>query len=564
MRSFRQIILTKNKFLGPAVLVGLWVLMVLLVRPAGEFPLMDDWSYSRAVRFLVEEGRLTFTEWESLAPAVSHVLLGALFCVPFGFSFLALRIFTLTVGLVGVFATYALLKQTKSGDVLAFFGAAALAVNPVYFALSNTFMTDVPFYALGVLSLLFFVRGIDRGKTGDIIVGSVLALAATLTRQTGLTLCMAFAVGYVARYGLTRKRFLAALLPLVFTLGGYVAYETNVGGAVGLRALSLYGGGGLPESLFRPDWWGVASFLFRTGVAVSYLGLFLLPLLVVLLWGRLASMGSRRRRRTVLLLVGAFGLLSVVWLVKDELMPFRRATLSVFGAGPVTLRDVAILKLSNLVPLPRAFWVAVTMVTAAGAVLLVQNICAAMRRLFSRRERRSAHPVPGWVVAMALALCVVYYVPFGLIGFLDRYLILLIPLLMMGLSSLNRADVGLGRSAWCIAVSILVVFALFSVGATHDYFAWNRARWRALGYLTEEEHIPPSRIDGGLEFNAWHLYDPKYRVRSGKSFYWVHGDDYVVSFGPIPGYDVWKVYGYRKWLPPGRGRITLLRKTSPE
>src|SRR5712692_3184073 len=59
-----------------------WLLMVLLVNPAGEFPLNDDWSYSRAVQSLVEHGRLELTGFTSM-PLIAQVLWGALFSLPF-------------------------------------------------------------------------------------------------------------------------------------------------------------------------------------------------------------------------------------------------------------------------------------------------------------------------------------------------------------------------------------------------------------------------------------------------------------------------------------------------
>ncbi len=80
-------------------------------------------------------------------PLLTHVLWGSLFCIPFGFSFTALRFSTLTLGLIGILGTYFLLREVKSDRYIAFMGAMLLASNPIYVALSNTFMTDVPFTA---------------------------------------------------------------------------------------------------------------------------------------------------------------------------------------------------------------------------------------------------------------------------------------------------------------------------------------------------------------------------------------------------------------------------------
>jgi hypothetical protein len=117
-----------------------------------------------------------------------------------------------------------------------------------------------------------------------------------------------------------------------------------------------------------------------------------------------------------------------------------------------------------------------------------------------------------------------------------------------------------GRRARALAVTILVVYGIFSVCATHDYLSWNRMRWRALNFLTEQKGVSYSQIDGGFEFNGLHGYSPDYVPCKGKSWWWVKEDKYVISFGPIPGYSVYKVYPYEKWMPPGEGEVMILSK----
>src|SRR5512133_1644077 len=106
--------------------------MVLVANPAGGFPLNDDWSYSRAVLSLVEHGRLELTGFTSM-PLIAQVLWGALFCLPFGFSFLALRVSTIVLGLIGILAIYQLFEEMKAKRAIALFGTAVVAANPLYF-----------------------------------------------------------------------------------------------------------------------------------------------------------------------------------------------------------------------------------------------------------------------------------------------------------------------------------------------------------------------------------------------------------------------------------------------
>ena len=86
-----------------------WLLMALLVDPRGEFPINDDWVYALAVKSVLETGVFQFPS-PSSANVGPQIYWGVLFCLPFGFSFTALRISTLALGLAGVVAFYGLVR----------------------------------------------------------------------------------------------------------------------------------------------------------------------------------------------------------------------------------------------------------------------------------------------------------------------------------------------------------------------------------------------------------------------------------------------------------------------
>ena len=113
-----------------------------------------------------------------------------------------------------------------------------------------------------------------------------------------------------------------------------------------------------------------------------------------------------------------------------------------------------------------------------------------------------------------------------------------------------------------MALSIILIYGIFTVGATHDYFLWNRTRWQALNYLMQEFQISPSFIDGGHEFNGWYLYDSNYKPKAGKSEWWVDKDDYIVSFTGLSSYEELKQYPLKRWLPFGPEKIVVLHKNT--
>jgi hypothetical protein len=159
----------------------------------------------------------------------------------------------------------------------------------------------------------------------------------------------------------------------------------------------------------------------------------------------------------------------------------------------------------------------------------------------------------------------VYFVPLvpG-VDFFDRYMVPAMPFVgavVAGTASrFPRAHPGHRTSFRVAATATLAAMTLYSVGITRDYLAWNRVRWHALHELMEEARVDARDIDGGFEFNGFFGYDPEYQPGSRKVWWWIQGDTYLVTFGWLPGYAVYKEYTYSRWLPPQTGRLLVLRR----
>jgi hypothetical protein len=110
------------------------------------------------------------------------------------------------------------------------------------------------------------------------------------------------------------------------------------------------------------------------------------------------------------------------------------------------------------------------------------------------------------------------------------------------------------------ALASILVYAAFSVGAVHDYMAWNRTRWQATRYVTNDVGVPAERLDGGFEFNGSYTYSEDYVRAPNKSPWWVKDDEYVIAFDVLPGYGVFRMYPVKSWLPTGIKRIYVLRR----
>ena len=539
--------------LGIAVL---WAVCVLAVNPVGNFPLNDDWSFGIAVERLLDTGVFRPTGWTSMS-LLTNVLWGGIFSVPFGFSFNALRASTLSLSLIGILSTYLLMKELRQTRYLSILCALVVGFGPIYFALSNTFMTDVPFTALVTLCAVFFLRCLRSDSVSACWIGAVIAVAATLSRQLGLFVPLAFGLAYLLKNGLSGRSLLVSIAPVAVCLVALLMLRQWLALTDGTPALFGHASDQLIVAAFAPR---VINFLVKNGlVGIMYMGLLLSPILIPVLF---ENERLRSNRRLLLFAAIAIVVISAIRykFTGDLLMPLAGNIVDRAGIGPLTLHDAFFLNAGNVPVLPAEFWLIVTLISMLGAVVLLTifllaagDVIAALR---SRRE--SPHD---FVLTFFLLCCIAYLVPIFIAGFFDRYLIAVMPFLAATTVLVLKPAAGdhSGLLPRLLSGALLVSLAFFAVSGTKDYLSWNRARWEALAYLSNVKKIAPQDVDGGFEFNGLLFYDPNYQRTEGKSWWWVRGDHYRIGFGPTPGYKIIKEYEYSRWLLPGVGRVVILQ-----
>ncbi|MCI0603030.1 glycosyltransferase family 39 protein [bacterium] len=542
-------------------IVLVWILMELLVNPFGDFPLNDDWAYGRSVQILIEKGDFRLPDWTA-ANLFSQILWGALFCLPFGFSFTALRFSTLTLGLAGVIATYGLLREVETSPKLSLLGSLVLAFNPIYFELSNTFMNDVPFFAFTSLSFYFLLRGLKYGSVLEVTIGMLITYLAILARQAGLVIPVAFGCAYLTKNGIRKSTLLKGFWPAALAILIQISYQkwlqatANVPHAYGDQI----------RTIFQEASLGIAHFIgnfFQVGlIALVYLGLFLFPVLVVIVPTKLNQLPPKQKTRFLLRTFMLCVVLLPILFWIHRLMPLAGNVLVDFGLGPAGLSN------SFQPNAPPIFWVLVTSIGVVSAALILQCLLSAILEGFTRQSDFQERK---WVITFVVSSIILYSVPMTAMGrtwrgFYDRYLIVLLPLVTMVilLSKRNLVNQN-GASRMTSAVIIVLLYGGFTVGATHDYLSANRARWMALHELMDREQITPQRIQGGFEFNGWYLYKEGTRISADKraNFSILRRNDnadYLISFRPINNYREIKRYPFSTWLAPGQSNILVLKK----
>ncbi len=521
-------------------LTAVFWLAVAAVNPLGDFPLNDDFSYGRSVYNLSERGIFLFDDWLGM-PLLTQVLWGALFTKVFGFSFTVLRFFTLVSAWLGGWLVYLTLHDLEVPPRTALFSALLVVFNPLFFSLSFTFMTDVPFFAFAAAGIFCYHRYLRMRRGGYLAAAMLLTVAATLIRQIGFMLPLAFIPAYLLANPKRVRHVIAALLPLAVTTAAYLLFKGWFAANQGLP--DNFDGIGRLTRRIDADF--PAACLMRIGQLINHLGFYLLPLLLAASSWRAFVERLRSFSRWRLVGIGSVSLLLFLALWQANANVFGGNILYQVGLGPPLLKDGAyFINLPNRGAALGYFFRALFFL---GGLLLILQLVPALFRGF----RFTAARRPVFIFAVSAILLYGGFLLLELF-FFDRYfiqLLLFLPVIYCMVVDCREIRITVP------AIVAALALAAFSITCTHDYLAWQRAKTAGIEYLRTELDVPVSHIDGGFAFNGWHRRPDQPRFAAGKSDWWIDRDDYAVTFGPVGGYEKIGVIPYLRWFPPRQDSI---------
>ncbi len=528
------------------ILTLVWGVAICLVNPIGDFPLNDDWQYAYPVMKLVEEGRLEMQGF--FAPnIILQVGWGALWCWIWGaFSFTVLRFSTLTLAIIGSWLFFSISRRLHIPSKTSLTGALLLLSSPLFFNLSFSFMTDVPFLVVMLASLFAVLLYLQESRLKWLIIACLLSIGSFLIRQPGILLMPILGI-WICLEKKGKEGSVKTFLLLTFLgVGVYFGYEKLVKPLIGISdhfvpVSGLY----LDTVLEKPL--SFVKELFKKFVKTwIYLGFFGLPILPFV-WDRVRKIANLSFWQ----LSGIF-IANVVLLFylhsTGKIFPFGGNILYNWGLGPELLVDVYTLQIPNTPQVPYNLLYALNFLSQLSASILCMVIWK-NRGTYSFIQKR--------FFSFLVFFSLLYLPAMSITSFFDRYLLLPIAVFFCLLMPFFRYP----KQVFVTYIP-MIAMGLFSLLATHDYLSWNRAKHDAFLWLQEKE-VTITQMDAGFEYNGFYNYHTDKKVAEGKSFWWVTDDTWVISFGPIPDYHTAHTIGYHRWLWAGKkDYIHILQKTN--
>lgn len=510
----------------------------------------DDWLYGRSAQVLADEGYYQHVSQhgELAASVVTHVVWGRLF-VWGEFSFEALHLSQAVAGWLTCAGIVFVILSLGGKLPVALLASGSLAISPLFYGHTFTFMTDITALMLLTYALLFFIRSDDLKRLTPLVTGSVLTALVFWCRQTHvlIVICPLFILWrqrqeYCWRQILIRLSVLGGiplLSLLAFEVAGLVPdnesrvdmlfNKTFDGARLKKIAIDVYGAGLLIGMLLLPmsamlafKWFGKRRVALKRSwllsISLAWLGVF------VATGGRTYITQS----------VGYF-------LHNAHFGPVLFADLPHADGSWTYLADVkwppVVWKLLTIFSI---FSLALSTSAGLSTFKNIGELQSEQRVSFRRQWRWGI-----FLFAIAISLALLAVVD----NIIDRYwMVLFVPALIW----VSTSDVFLvikrpGR--WGAALVWMAGLPLVYISGTltHDWLAFNDQRNQQMLEWLEVDGLRPQDIDVGADLNGWLRTTEDYASfqREGdETRSWRGLATHALAHRPRRG---WKVIGTRTW-----------------
>ncbi len=513
----------------------------LIVRPLADGPVVDSWIYVRAVHRFIATGQMAFAGFTQAMP-VSQVLYGAGWSRLFGAGYASLDLSVAALGAICAFSFYVLVRRCGARHYQALLATGLLAANPCYLFLSFSFMTEVPFLAPFIGSILAFAIADSRRQARWRWLSAGLATVAFMVRPFGGAAIAGCAGAILLRAAPSIRAGRASCAHLGKQLLPYAA--ALIACAFAWTWLTVL----RPEPYYLALAEHQLEFIFDVRAAtyfhagllepLLYLGLVLSPLGIPRLF-------TRDWRRGTVIAAALFVVAALF--VRFDPTASQMPCLSCFGGWT-----------SALVVRPPTYFewwgywqlaaIALGSCGAAGLILAAIRVAPKMRP----------------AAATVLIASGLYWAAIPILWlFNDRYDVVLVPA-----GCLLLALAPMPRSRWprVASAAMLAALALFSLAGVYEQQRGLAAIRTALDQL-EREDVARGRIDAGYPFNGADLYragDGKEELSFEAGIPMVTSlamKEYTIATSPLPGTHIVRRMRWAGFLGIGDRELYVLRRS---
>ena len=504
----------RNYVIACAVIALPWIVGTVLFNGIERFPHNDDWLYARSVQGWMKSGDYHHVtqHGELAASVVAHVAWGKVFHFAQPFSMKTLHLSQAVAAWLGCCAVFVLARHAGVCFLTSCSLALVLAVCPLFYGHSFTFMTDVTALSLVAIAMLCFHLALrdlpNRVSQLWLVSGGIVTALAFWCRQTHI-LCLVYPGLLLLMHckemkfrGIRRHLGLLVVIPLSAVL----AFEWNLIVPGNNQRMGIV----LPKDWDLYRWKQIAIHLYGMCLIVGLLALPLFPFLARSAFcyrpiGRICSAGW-------VTAVVAIGLLGLFTAYGGRL--FITQTTGYFlqngHFGPILLADAGISSMADVI-WPEWIW----QVISVGCILSFSVVVWWTIKLATAAEsivKRRTMAMAGFGVVVILFMLAL------ITAVMDRYwIILFVPcgyVLATALVELKAVVI----SPWWRRTGILIGVSLFwlSLAMTHDLLAWNEQRGQQMQQWIERG-IKDEHLDAGADLNGWLLseHDPNTMQRDG-------------------------------------------------
>jgi hypothetical protein len=537
-----KLFLTRYKY--SILITAIYLLGELIVNPLGEFPLNDDWSYTKTAKILLEKGDLNLGAFCAMT-LVSHVAWGFLFIKSLGFSFFALRLSSLVSSLIGLLILNKLVFSISKNHLIAFIASLTLLLNPIYFNLSNTYMTDINFNTLMLVAFYFAWQFFETRKSIYFVLVFVLSALLVLCRQFGIVFPFCFALACLFSGEKKWLNFSYAILGSLIVFGIFKWYESFLH-----RMLPEYA-----SYITTSNKISITDSDLTDRIIFNLSNRFNSIVLVMLVYAApLAILFYRSLFSTikplVILIITILNVLLITYCFTSTNFLFGNIFMTM-TVGPDTFFDNGHAFLQEEIPGSAGdiFKITVFYLKLFFATIVTTVISLA---LFKAIKDKSSFSPFGWkpfgllLFLVASAYLLLLFTPDS---FFDRYTLSLITASIIGISFIPHSNFVKAR----YSVPLLLIFAYAAVMGTKDYFTLNKTRWEAVNLVKKETNASIRKINAGFEVNCWD---------DGSEIWWANyldlkEYDYLIQYNNAPSFVPYKTFEFQRYFPYKKDRLTI-------